>query len=166
MSLEAAVKEICEEMEQAGGQLKPYAKLLRIALKANEGIPDAPPVQKKTCSRCRALWNGDGPHCVACQGDVKMLAEKAQRAAEQVEAVEGKAVRVLDGPLAEEGQDTTASVHPNMPFSTLDAPSYTMIAGHRYKLTKSGLRYAPLSGPGGIIEEANREMSKQIVMGK
>jgi len=143
MSLEAAVKEICEEMEAAGGQLKPYAKLLRIALKSNEGVPVQQAIKAKTCSRCRAFWPGDGPYCVACQGDVKKLEERAKREAEQAEATEGKMVKVLDGPLAEAGQDTAAPVHPNMPVSTLDAPSYTMIDGHRYKLTKSGLRYAP-----------------------
>ena len=91
MSLEAAVKEICEEMEKEGEQgskaghqlnLKTYAKMLRIALKSNEGIPNAPAVKLKTCSRCRAMWNGDGPHCTACQGDVKKLEERAKREAE------------------------------------------------------------------------------------
>ena len=143
MSLESAVKEICEEMEAAGGQLKPYAKLLRIALKSNEGAPVQQAVKAKTCSRCRALWNGEGPYCVACQGDVKKIEERAKREAEHAEAVDGKMVKVLDGPLFVEGQDTVMPVHPNMPISTLDAPSYTNVEGHRYKLTKSGLRYAP-----------------------
>jgi len=143
MSLESAVKEICEEMEAAGGQLKPYAKLLRIALKSNEGIPVQQAIKAKTCSRCRAFWPGDGPYCVACQGDVKKIEERAKREAELAEAVDGRMVKVLDGPLFVEGSDTVMPVHPNMPVSTLDAPSYTAVEGYRYKLTKSGLRYAP-----------------------
>lgn len=138
-------------MEMVAGSMRELAK--------GCVIPDAPPAAKRnTCSRCRALLHGDGPHCTACQNDIQMLEEKAKRMLEQAEVSEGRMVKVLDGPLAD-GIDTNISVHPNMPVSTLDAPSYTMIDGHRYKLTKSGLRYAPLSGPGGMIEEANREMS-------
>ena len=150
MSLETAVLDIAKSMEaEEYPILKPYAKMLRLAVKAAEGTAPAASTPVPTCKRCHATWKGEGPLCPACQGDKVKLKElgekrKAEAPADVEEEVGGRVAVILDGPLFVKGQETTFPLPPGMPVSTLDAPAYTMIGDHRYKLIEKGLRHAPM----------------------
>ena len=153
MSLESAVLDIAESMEaetilKQGDVLRSYAKMLRLAVRAAEGTAPAVSIPVPTCKRCHATWKGEGPLCPACQGDKVKLKElgekrKAEAPADVEEEIGGRVAVILDGPLYVKGQETTFPLPPGMPVSTLDAPAYTMIGDHRYKLIEKGLRYAP-----------------------
>lgn len=150
MALDKAILEICSDMEkepEAGSKdlsrlnLKTYAKMLRMAVKAAEAETPQARTRAPTCARCFAPskeLSEDGRLCVACQGDRKEREEKEKRRSTAEEVVGGRGALILDGPLFDPAQSTTIPIPPDMPIN-----AFVPVQGFWYQLKTTGLRHAP-----------------------
>lgn len=163
MSLDKAVLEIVEQIEAdhanvptgKGVSIDPinvrtmlvgYARQLRSSVKASEGSAPIASAPSRNCRRCSAAWTGEGPFCLACQGDAKDRVEKQKNAMKAEEQEGFRSPLILDGPAFGEGQSTMFPVPEGMPVG-----AYTRVAGERYRLTKEGLRHAPETVPAIVL---------------
>lgn len=148
-----AVEEIVIEMEnEKNKEIKSYAKMLRIALKA--AGKEAP---KDDSFERQMLLAQTSPAAMnrmmiekakaefAGKGDKKEIDKRIKVEEEYM----GDMRVCLDGPEA----TNYSPVDPSMPIG-----AYCMVTGHRYKLEPTGLRFAPLPGQevvSGIITEVS-----------